>query len=145
MLFYIETLGCPKNTVDSEVLDSLLRSHGHEPAPAFQEADVILINTCGFIDAAKEESISTILAFASQKRNGQRLMAIGCLAERFREELIQSIPELDQVLGIGQGQELLDVRKQRARPSCAARSRRLARTSKWPMAAMHTAPSARSR
>ncbi|TAK33334.1 MAG: 30S ribosomal protein S12 methylthiotransferase RimO [Chloroflexota bacterium] len=109
MRFYIETLGCPKNAVDSEVLESLLQSHGHQPASASQEADVVLVNTCGFIDAAKEESISTILAFAARKRNGQRLMAFGCLAERFREELVRSIPELDQVLGVGQGQELLRI------------------------------------
>jgi ribosomal protein S12 methylthiotransferase len=97
------SLGCPKNLVDGEVMLGLAREAGHEITPDAQAADVIVVNTCAFIDRAKEESVNAILEMARLKRDGacQRLVVTGCLAERYRDELRAEIPEIDAVLGTG--------------------------------------------
>jgi ribosomal protein S12 methylthiotransferase len=97
------SLGCPKNLVDGEVMLGLSRQAGHEITPDAREADVIVVNTCAFIDRAKEESINAILEMAELKRDGRcrRLVVTGCLAERYRDDLKAEIPEIDAVLGTG--------------------------------------------
>jgi ribosomal protein S12 methylthiotransferase len=95
------SLGCPKNLVDSEVMMGQLRQHGYELTTERADADVIVINTCGFIDSAKQESIDTILEMAELKDRGnlKRLVVAGCLVERYRQELLSQLPEVDAVLG----------------------------------------------
>jgi ribosomal protein S12 methylthiotransferase len=98
------SLGCPKNLVDSEVMLGLAQQAGHELTNDPAAADVLVVNTCAFIDNAKQESIDTILEMARHKTSGscQRLVVTGCLAERYREELKKEIPEIDAVLGTGE-------------------------------------------
>src|SRR5688500_13533015 len=98
------SLGCPKNLVDSEVMMGVLRRHGFALTPDAAEADVVVVNTCGFIDAAKQESVDTILELAELKRTGalEKLVVAGCLVERYREDLQREIPEIDAVLGTSQ-------------------------------------------
>jgi ribosomal protein S12 methylthiotransferase len=98
------SLGCPKNLVDSEVMLGLAQQAGHELTQDASQADVLVVNTCAFIDRAKQESINTILEMARHKKDGacQRLIVTGCLAERYREELKAEMPEIDAVLGTGE-------------------------------------------
>jgi ribosomal protein S12 methylthiotransferase len=98
------SLGCPKNLVDSEVMMGLLQEEGHELTSRAEDAEVIVVNTCAFIDSAKQESVNTILELAEHKKSGQcqRLVVTGCLAERYRGELSLEIPEIDAVLGTGE-------------------------------------------
>ena len=102
------SLGCPKNLVDGEVMLGLARDAGHEITADAASADVIVVNTCAFIDTAKEESIEAILEMAGRKREGscKRLVVTGCLAERYREQLRAEIPEIDVVLGTGEVPEI---------------------------------------
>ena len=95
------SLGCPKNLVDTEVMMGQLVADGHELTPQPAAADVIVVNTCSFIDPAKQESVDTILEMAEYKRTGkaQRLVVAGCLVERYRSDIQQNIPEVDAVLG----------------------------------------------
>jgi ribosomal protein S12 methylthiotransferase len=97
------SLGCPKNLVDSEVMLGMAEKDGHEITADASQADVLVVNTCAFIDRAKQESIDTILEMAELKKQakGRRLIVTGCLAERYREELKKEIPEIDAVLGTG--------------------------------------------
>src|SRR5436190_3748416 len=103
------SLGCPKNLVDSEVMLGLAQQGGHELTQDAGEADVLIVNTCAFIDSAKQESIDTILEMAKHKTDGscQRLIVTGCMAERYRDELKKEIPEIDAVLGTGQVPEIV--------------------------------------
>jgi ribosomal protein S12 methylthiotransferase len=98
------SLGCPKNLVDSEVMLGLARQAGHELTTDAASADVLVVNTCAFIDSAKQESVDTILEMAGHKKNGscQRLIVTGCLAERYRDALRAEMPEIDAVLGTGE-------------------------------------------
>src|SRR5215470_17158129 len=98
------SLGCPKNLVDSEVMLGLAQNAGHHLTPDPATAEVIVVNTCAFIDSAKQESIDAILEMARHKTEGscQRLVVTGCLAERYRDRLRQEIPEIDAVLGTGE-------------------------------------------
>jgi len=98
------SLGCPKNLVDSEVMLGLAREAGHELTKDAAAADVLVVNTCAFIDSAKQESVDTILEMAGYKKDGacKRLIVTGCLAERYRDELKAEIPEIDAVLGTGE-------------------------------------------
>ena len=98
------SLGCPKNLVDSEVMLGMAEKDGHEITADASQADVLVVNTCAFIDRAKQESIDTILEMAELKKQvaGRRLIVTGCLAERYREELKKEIPEIDAVLGTGE-------------------------------------------
>lgn len=96
------SLGCPKNLVDSEVMLGTAEQAGHEITTDADGADVVIVNTCAFIDRAKQESIDTILEMAEKKKaTGARLVVTGCLAERYRASLQQEIPEIDAVLGTG--------------------------------------------
>ena len=104
------SLGCPKNLVDGEVMLGIARDAGHEITPDSNEADVLVVNTCAFIDNAKEESINAILEMAALKNQGtgKRLVVTGCLAERYRDELRKEIPEIDALLGTGEVPEILE-------------------------------------
>ena len=97
------SLGCPKNLVDSEVMLGLAEQAGHQLTADPAQADVLVVNTCAFIDSAKQESIDAILEMAQHKATGscQRLIVTGCLGERYRDELRKEIPEIDEVLGTG--------------------------------------------
>jgi ribosomal protein S12 methylthiotransferase len=97
----LETLGCPKNQVDSDKLEGTLAADGFEPADAPGEADLVVVNTCAFIEAARQESIDTILALDDGRRKGSRLVVTGCMAERYGDELAASLPEVDLVAPFG--------------------------------------------
>src|SRR5690242_14106260 len=94
------SLGCPKNLVDSEVMLGHLRLKGYQITNAMDEAEVLVVNTCGFIDAAKQESVDAILEAASMKEKGacRKLVVAGCLVERYRDELMAGMPEIDACL-----------------------------------------------
>lgn len=98
------SLGCPKNLVDGEVMLGMAQAAGHELTADASTADVIVVNTCAFIDNAKEESVDAILEMAQFKRDGscQKLIVTGCLAERYRDQLKAEIPEIDVCLGTGE-------------------------------------------
>jgi ribosomal protein S12 methylthiotransferase len=99
--FYVETLGCPKNQVDSDKLIGTLLADGMEPTGEVGDADLVVVNTCAFIDEARRESIDTILALDEQRRDGARLVVTGCMAERYGAELAEALPEVDQIAGFG--------------------------------------------
>ena len=103
------SLGCPKNLVDSEVMMGLLARAGAELSPRAEDADVIVVNTCSFIESAQQESVNTILEMAGLKTSGRakKLVVAGCLVERFRDEIRKSIPEVDAVVGTGELQNIL--------------------------------------
>jgi ribosomal protein S12 methylthiotransferase len=103
------SLGCPKNLVDGEVMLGIARDAGHEITSDADGADVLVVNTCAFIDSAKQESVDAILEMAGRKRDGhcKRLVVTGCLAERYRDELKREIPEIDAVLGTGEVPQIL--------------------------------------
>ncbi len=105
------SLGCEKNLVDSEVMMGLLDRQGYEITSDQSQADVIVINTCGFIDKAKEESIDTILEMAELKASGRcsRLVVTGCLVERYRTEIQKEIPEVDAVLGTNEIESIIKI------------------------------------
>lgn len=95
------SLGCSKNLVDSEKMMGMLKSGNHELVHNADEAEAIIINTCGFINSAKEEAIQTIFKMAEYKKhNCKRLIVVGCLAQRYKEELEKEIPEIDAVISI---------------------------------------------
>src|SRR5687768_582977 len=98
------SLGCPKNLVDSEVMLGMAEKDGHEITSDASQADVLVVNTCAFIDRAKQESIDTILEMAELKKQvaGRKLVVTGCMAERYRDELKKEIPEIDAVFGTGE-------------------------------------------
>lgn len=99
--YWVETLGCPKNQVDSDKLEGTLLADGLEAATEPEHADVIVVNTCAFIEEARQESINTILALADGRRPGARLVVTGCMAERYGEELAGALPEVDLVAPFG--------------------------------------------
>src|SRR5437764_5458640 len=103
------SLGCPKNLVDSEVMLGLAQQAGHELTQDPAGAEVLIVNTCAFIDSAKQESIDAILEMAQHKKDGacKRLIVTGCMAERYRDELQKQIPEIDAVLGTGEVPEIV--------------------------------------
>jgi ribosomal protein S12 methylthiotransferase len=103
------SLGCPKNLVDSEVMMGLLTRAGAELSPRAEDADVIVVNTCSFIESAQQESVNTILEMAGLKTSGRakKLIVAGCLVERFRGEIQKRIPEVDAVVGTGELQNIL--------------------------------------
>jgi ribosomal protein S12 methylthiotransferase len=103
------SLGCPKNLVDSEVMMGMLAQAGAELVPAAQDADVIVVNTCSFIESAQQESVNTILEMARHKSGkARKLVVAGCLVERFRDEIRKNIPEVDAVVGTGELESILD-------------------------------------
>ncbi len=103
------SLGCPKNLVDSEVMMGLLSKGGAQITPRAEDADIIVVNTCSFIDTAKQESVDTILEMAQHKIAGraQKLIVAGCLVERYRNEIQKNIPEVDAVVGTGELEQIL--------------------------------------
>jgi ribosomal protein S12 methylthiotransferase len=107
------SLGCPKNLVDSEVMMGLLHHNGAELTPRAEDAEIIVINTCSFIDSAKQESVNTILEMVQHKVGGpnggkaQRIVVAGCLVERYRDEIQKNIPEVDAVVGTGELEAIL--------------------------------------
>ncbi|HEY6473301.1 MAG TPA: 30S ribosomal protein S12 methylthiotransferase RimO [Acidimicrobiales bacterium] len=100
-LYYMQTLGCPKNQVDSDKLEGYLEAQGYASAPDADSADLLVVNTCAFIEAARQESIDTILSLAEHRRSGARLVVTGCMAERYGDELRDALPEIDLVAGFG--------------------------------------------
>ena len=102
------SLGCPKNLVDSEVMMGMLAQAGAQLTIRAEDADVIVVNTCSFIESAQQESVNTILEMARHKAGGaKRLVVAGCLVERFREEIQKNIPEVDAVVGTGELEKIL--------------------------------------
>ena len=99
--YWLETLGCPKNQVDSDKLIGTLRADGMVAAARPEDADLVVVNTCAFIEPARRESVDTILALADVRRPGARLVVTGCMAERYGAELAEAIPEVDAVSGFG--------------------------------------------
>ncbi len=105
------SLGCPKNLVDSEVMMGMLHHNGAQLTPEAEDADIIVVNTCSFIDSAKQESVNTILELAKHKLaaggKARRLIVAGCLVERYRDEIQKNIPEVDAVVGTGELEAIL--------------------------------------
>jgi ribosomal protein S12 methylthiotransferase len=103
----ITTLGCPKNQVDSEHLEKAFASEGFIPAANPEDADIVLVNTCGFIKDAKEESIEEILKLSRLKEEGKKIIVFGCLAKRYKDELLKNIPEMDAIFGVGEEERII--------------------------------------
>jgi ribosomal protein S12 methylthiotransferase len=99
--FYVETLGCPKNQVDSDKLIGTLLADGMQATDSAEDADLVVVNTCAFIDEARRESIDTILNLDEQRKKSSRLVVTGCMAERYGQELADELPEVDLVAGFG--------------------------------------------
>ncbi|MDW7672017.1 MAG: 30S ribosomal protein S12 methylthiotransferase RimO [Bacillota bacterium] len=107
---YLESLGCTKNLIDAEMMLGLLQQYGYEITPDIEKATIAVINTCGFIESAKEESIDRILAAARHKKaNLKKLVVTGCLSERYHQELLDEMPEIDGLVGTGRFEEIADV------------------------------------
>ena len=104
------SLGCPKNLVDSEVMMGILTREGYELTPRADEADVLVVNTCSFIESAQKESVDAILEMAEHKKFGaaKKLIVAGCLVERFREQILEQVPEVDAVVGTGEVERILE-------------------------------------
>lgn len=111
------SLGCPKNLVDSEVMLGQLVQRAHQIVSDPAQADVIVVNTCGFIESAKAESVDTILEMAAHKKTGrcQRLVVTGCLAQRYRDELAAELPQVDELLGTGEIMQIVEAVEQTRR------------------------------
>lgn len=105
---WLTTLGCAKNQVDSDKISGVLGSAGYVTAASPESADVVMVNTCGFIEPARRESIDTILDLAETKRDDASLVVIGCMAQRYETELAAALPEADAVIGLDRYPELLD-------------------------------------
>ena len=111
MRFALISLGCPKNQVDADVMCRRLLEAGHTTTGDLSEADLILVNTCGFIESAKTEAIENILMACSYKEQNPQLKVVvtGCLAERYREEIHKEIPEADGVVGLGSNEAIVSI------------------------------------
>jgi ribosomal protein S12 methylthiotransferase len=99
--YWLQTLGCPKNQVDSDKLEGRLTGQGYRRAADASEADLVVVNTCAFIESARQESIDTVLELADLRRPGARLVVTGCMAERYGSEITDALPEVDLVAGFG--------------------------------------------
>ena len=99
--YWVETLGCPKNQVDSDKVAGQLTAEGYVRASSAGDADLVVVNTCAFIEAARQESVDTVLSLADARRDGARLVVTGCMAERYGSELADALPEVDLVAGFG--------------------------------------------
>lgn len=106
MRYHLVTLGCPKNVVDSGHLESLLQEKHHQPTQRPSQAELLLVNTCGFIDSSKEESVNAVLRLAERKRPNQRLVVAGCMTQLYGDELAREIPEIDHIFGVGAWEEV---------------------------------------
>ncbi|HYT21621.1 MAG TPA: 30S ribosomal protein S12 methylthiotransferase RimO [Candidatus Polarisedimenticolia bacterium] len=107
------SLGCPKNLVDSEVMMGILAREGYELTPHADEAEVLVVNTCSFIEAAQKESVDAILEMAEHKKFGaaKKLIVAGCLVERFRAQILEQVPEVDAVVGTGEVERIMEAVK----------------------------------
>jgi len=105
--FHLTTLGCAKNQVDSEKLEAMLSQAGYSPTEVAGEADVVMVNTCAFIEDARRESVDTILAVKDEMKEGARAVVLGCMAQRFGVEVGDAIPDVDAVLGLDRYGELV--------------------------------------
>ena len=105
---WLTTLGCAKNQVDSDKVTGMLMSAGYAEAATPEAADVVMVNTCGFIEPARRESVDTILDLAGAKRDDASLVVIGCMAQRYESELSEALPEADAVIGLDRYPELID-------------------------------------
>ena len=124
------SLGCPKNQIDAEVMLKKLKDAGFEITPVESEADAIIVNTCGFIESAKQEAIENILEVSAYKTDGnlKALIVTGCLAERYRDEIKEQMPEVDTVVGLAGNNDIVNIVKKalcgdgvepKSRMSCA--------------------------
>jgi ribosomal protein S12 methylthiotransferase len=104
------SLGCPKNLVDSEVMMGILAREGYELTPRADEAEILVVNTCSFIESAQKESVDAILEMAEHKKFGaaRKLIVAGCLVERFRDQILEQVPEVDAVVGTGEVERILE-------------------------------------
>src|SRR6266576_79376 len=104
------SLGCPKNLVDSEVMMGILEREGYELTPRADEAEVLVVNTCSFIEAAQKESVDAILEMAEHKKFGaaKKLIVAGCLVERYRAQILEQVPEVDAVIGTGEVARIME-------------------------------------
>lgn len=111
MKIALESLGCSKNLVDAEIMLGLLNKKGHQLVGDPEDADIVIVNTCGFIESAKKESIDSIVQYADMKNDEkiEYLLVSGCLAQRYPEELLKEIPEIDAIVGTGSYQNITDV------------------------------------
>ncbi len=107
--FYLVSLGCAKNTVDSESMAALLQKAGYSPVERASQAEVLIVNTCGFIHPARQESFEVLNELASQKRRGQMLIAAGCLTQRFGEMVIEKVPGVDGILGTRRWMDIVEL------------------------------------
>ncbi len=107
--FHVETLGCPKNAVDSDKVVASLLADGMTRAESAEDADLVVVNTCAFIEAARQESIDVALALSDTRKPGARLVVTGCMAERYGDELAAALPEADAVVGFADEGSLVDV------------------------------------
>ncbi|MFZ1769961.1 MAG: hypothetical protein WAU00_12230, partial [Caldilinea sp.] len=109
MKYHLVTLGCPKNKVDSDGIEMLLRDANYRPTDRQQDADVLIVNTCGFLETAKEESIGVLQELGRRKRKHQLLVAAGCLVQRNGAEVIERVPKVDGLLGTRRWMDVLDL------------------------------------
>lgn len=111
MKIALESLGCSKNLVDAEIMLGLLNKKGHQLVDDSNDSDIVIVNTCGFIESAKQESIDSIIQYADMKNNGKikYLLVSGCLTQRYPDELLEEIKEIDAIVGIGSYQNITDV------------------------------------
>jgi ribosomal protein S12 methylthiotransferase len=107
--FHLVSLGCAKNTVDSNSMAQLLRGHGFDPVSHPDDAEIILVNTCGFIEPAREESYEVLEQLGLNKKNGQMLIAAGCLTQRYGREVLERVPAIDGLLGTRRWMDILEV------------------------------------
>src|SRR5437870_10600414 len=107
------SLGCPKNLVDSEVMMGILSREGYELTPHAAEAEILVVNTCSFIESAQKESVDVILEMAEHKKFGaaKKLIVAGCLVERFRAQILEQVPEVDAVVGTGEIERIMEAVK----------------------------------
>ena len=110
------SLGCPKNLVDSEVMMGILAREGYELTPRADEAEVLVVNTCSFIEPAQKESVDAILEMAEHKKFGaaKKLIVAGCLVERYRDQILEQVPEVDAVVGTGEVERILEAVRRRS-------------------------------
>ncbi|MEG2207166.1 MAG: 30S ribosomal protein S12 methylthiotransferase RimO, partial [Clostridia bacterium] len=128
----IVSLGCSKNRVDTELMLGILREHGYQLTADEREADILIVNTCGFIDPAKQESIDTLLSLAKYKKTGRckLLVATGCLVQRYEKALLEDLPEVDLLMGVSQYPQLPQAIEQALKEGVGESLRRSATTGK---------------
>lgn len=110
--YYLVSLGCAKNTVDSTSMAALLEEAGYAPVEKSSQASVLIVNTCGFIQQARDESIAELRSLASKKKNGQILIAAGCMTERYRRQVVEQVPGIDGILGTRRWMDIIEVVQQ---------------------------------